>query len=126
MMRVRFTGEIRRVIVDKWRYPGEVFDMTESMFTIMSQKFPLEDAEVPGDLLEEAGDQMDTILWDAEEDATLSSWYSEENEPVEEYDATDSARSYALEHGINLESIVGTGLGGRITLADVKLASEEG
>ena len=39
-----------------------------------------------------------------------------------EVDATDSARAYAGQHGIDLNSISGTGSGGRITKDDVVAA----
>ena len=38
----------------------------------------------------------------------------------EEVEATEKARRWAAEHGVDLENMTGTGRDGRITLADVK------
>ena len=42
--------------------------------------------------------------------------------PAPEVNATDSAQKYATKHGIDLSIIKGTGVGGKITLNDVKNA----
>lgn len=42
------------------------------------------------------------------------------NEVVVEIEVNEDAAKYADDHGIDLEQVVGTGKGGRITLRDVK------
>jgi pyruvate/2-oxoglutarate dehydrogenase complex dihydrolipoamide acyltransferase (E2) component len=49
--------------------------------------------------------------------------FRESPEPVEEVDATDAARELADEQGIDLASLDGTGVDGRVLLPDVEEAA---